>query len=147
MPVTWPLDENLGLSQLHGHGPSVSRVEAALSLFGIDGGERPAQNIQDGRRHLAYLCPESMPLVDGATWDRCYIYARPIYSLCTLRSITAYPRWFLRLWRLVSMNLPRISLSAGPLVMRVEMRVDECHLHCTRPHQKCAPDHSARRWL
>lgn len=44
------------------------------------------------------------------------------------------------MWRLVSMNLPRISLSAGPLVMRVDalMRVDECHLHCTDLTKVCA---------
>ena len=47
------------------------------------------------------FCPESTLLVDGATWDRCYIYAVPRYlpapdprPLCPLRPITAYPRWF-----------------------------------------------------
>ena len=154
-----------------------------------------AQRIQDGRRHhevaqghLAYLCPESMSSVDGATWDRCYIYAIPRYpplpapaSLCCMfRSITAYFCCFVllrletegqngrrqdelkpkeksahhrgeadtqggsRLWRLVSMNLPRNIALRRALVMRVD---DECHLHCTHTPHKCAPDHSARRWL
>ena len=188
MLVIWPADENIGAPTITWSRAFSLVWEAALSLLGLMVGS--AQRIRDGRRHhkvaeghLADLCPESMSVVDGATWDRCYIYGLPRYpslpapaSLCTFRSITAYFFVFVeiagqngrrqdelkakeksahdrgeadtqggsKLWRLVSMNLPGISLSAGLLVMRVD---DECHLHCTHTPHKCAPDHSARRWL